>query len=219
MLRAAADFVEIFACTRRQVGVLERDAVKSNDGVHRRSNLMTHGTEERCLGGVCLFRLRQRIAKGATLRHCLTRFRVHVRKSDSHCAYDGILTLIRHTNIGDPKHFVLLLPVNDRHVAVRNHSRLFQSPADVFRRNKIKESRTILLSHFFISIVSQRLKIGKRLAHPDSVHVFPVGAVADTLVFFQIDVVHDTVVRGHGGNHRVRLPFLTLLLQQLVLKR
>ena len=63
MLGAAADFLQLLPCAFRKIGFSERDAVQSDNGVHRSADFVAHRGKKSGLCHVRLFRFTQRIGQ------------------------------------------------------------------------------------------------------------------------------------------------------------
>ena len=139
MLGGAANLLQILPCLRRGIRIVECDIVQTDDGVHRRADLMAHVGEESRLCPARLFRCGQRVAQRKLLRHVLSRLEVHIGKARADVVHRVVLPLSGMAHSGEPDHLIgfLIMPVD--FIGIGDDPLGLQSLFDVFRLYELQE--------------------------------------------------------------------------------
>ena len=95
----------------RHTGVVESDAVQTDDGVHRRPDLMAHIGQERRLRLIGFFCLSQSLVECLVPIQCFPGLFIYVGESHAYRVDEIILPVFRVTDPRHPKEFIGFHPV------------------------------------------------------------------------------------------------------------
>ena len=95
----------------RHTGVAKCDAVQTDDGVHRRPNLVTHIRQERRLRLIGFFCLSQSLVECLVPIQCFPGLFIYVGESHAYRVDEIILPVFRVTDPRHPKEFIGFHPV------------------------------------------------------------------------------------------------------------
>ena len=80
-----------------------------------------------------------------------------------------------------------------------------QTAADIVRVDEGQKALAVHLGDAVFGVPGQTRKIGEMLAHGCLFGIMRVAAVAHGIVCVEVGIINAAVVRGHGGDHAVRL--------------
>ena len=217
MTRRASYLLKILSRPVRDIRIVQRYAVKTDDRVHRRPYLMAHVGEESSLGFARFLSDHQSLSERSGLIHLLSHFLIYISEGRADHMDHAFITVI-FSDAGQSQHLIRFYAVPDHYVSVCDDLVFFKTLPDVLRIEEAVESFSVLFRNESVDIFSERLKIREHVAFLRQALDLLGRPVAYALILVKIDIEHAPVVRSHRSDHPVEAGTLALLVQKFVLQ-
>ncbi len=218
MFCGTVDFLQISPRRGRDSRLMESQAVKTDDGVHGRTDLMAHIGEEYGLRLAGLLGGLEGIPQRLALLHGIPHLLVDIREANTQNIDGSLLSSIPSCGSRHLEHLIRLLSSMIHHVAIGNDSFLRQCLPYGNGIDELPESLPEFLCHVMVGIGQEPFLEGEMLSFLRCILNIPVLAITNAFVVAQVHIIDAAVVRGKSCNHAALLGFLLLLLQEFFLQ-
>ena len=194
MFGRSIDLREVSPGLLRCLGIVHRDIIKTDDSIHRRSNLMAHVGQECSLRLVRLLGRLECITQCLLLCHVLSHFGIDYGKAQTDGMNTVIFTFFDVAYTCDPDHLVIFSAVTFSEITVSEDGFFREALTDILRIYELQESFAVTLFNGIFRIPDKTVVEREFYSFFCLIIILRISSVADALVLVEIDIVDTAVI-------------------------